>query len=234
MLNGKLRNILAALSLTAALAACQTNNIDIGTGSITLSGRTMDGFEIYLSRENPMAFAVREDGKVYNYSMCLAYSCSDDVGDIALSGCRKRARGMNCKILAFGPDVVWKGQVSYRPDPLTDQSPTDRPIFLFWHDRAVQVGDRPSVRGVARGVDKKTFELSFVKSKRFGSCKGTVDKGESKFTVECSKMGQASDRFELWKNGGGIGSAEDQNGRILELRIVPRSKYRDSFERIEN
>lgn len=233
MLNEKLRCALAALGLTLAMSACQTTNIDIGTGPITLSGRTMDGFEIYLSRKTPMAFAVREDGKVYNYSMCLAYSCSDDVGDIALSGCRKRAPGMKCKILAFGRKVVWKGKVSYRPDPLTDQAPTDRPIFLFWHDRAVQVGDRPSVRGVARGVDQETFELSFVDSKRFGSCQGSVNKATGRFAVECSKMGQASDRFELWENGGGIGSAEDQNGRILELRIIPRSRYRDIFERVE-
>jgi len=234
MLNGKLRNIFAGLSLAAALTACQTNNIDYGNGPLTLSDRVMAAFEFYLAHENPAYFAVRHDGKVFGFSVCNYHSCEDSIGDVALSGCARRAKGERCYLLASGRDIVWTGPISYRTGRFVPDSPAGRSFILFWHHRAVQYGGRTPVRGTLTLTDDAPIvPLSFDAGYRrvFGKCTGTLDRKVGRFEANCSKMGRVTGSFEFSeKNGlGGQGVGEDEQGRIAEMNIVPRSKFREAF-----
>lgn len=234
MLNGKLRRALAALGLTMAMSACQTNNIDYGNGPLTLSDRVMASFEFYLSHENPAYFAVRKDGKMFGFSVCNHHSCEDSIGDVALSGCMRRSKGERCYLLASGRDIVWNGPISYRTGRFVPDSPAGRSFILFWHHRAVQYGGRTPVRGTltpTEGAPIVPLEFDPGYRRVFGNCTGTLDRNGGRFEADCSKMGRVTGPFEISEeNGiGGQGTGEDEKGRIAELNIVPKSKFRETF-----
>jgi len=237
MLNVKLRRLLAAIGLTLAMSACQTNNIDYGNGPLTLSDRVMASFEFYLSHENPAYFAVRNDGKVFAFSVCNHYTCEDSIGDVALSGCARRAKGERCYLLASGRDIVWNGPISYRPGRFIPDNPDGRSFILFWHHRVVQYGGRTPVRGTLTPADGSPIvPLSFdaIYRQVFGTCTGTLNRIDGRFEANCRKMGRVTGPFETTeKNGlGGQGTGEDEQGRIAELNIIPKSKFRDTFTRL--
>ena len=229
------RKLISVAVLGWLVSACQTTNADVGKGPITLSPWVMAAFEWYLARENPSYFAVSADGQVSGASVCNSYECADSVGDVALSSCRKRSANQRCHLFASGRTVVWNGPVGYTTNEFLHGDHDRRAFWLFWDDRTVGMGARSYARGVARRVDRHTFRLDFLQSKKLGSCAGTVDLRSNRFEVDCSKRGAASGRFaSIERSGiGGAGTGEDQTGRILTLDIAPRTAYRDEFMSVQ-
>ncbi len=124
---------LLSLVLVMGVGACQTF-VRNGKGPITLSPQPFAHFENYKKRPRPGYFALANDGKSAHYSYCLidwTVGCIDDGGDLALTGCdrRAKARGVECSLFANELQIVWDGPVSYPGDATAVSSPP-QPVFF--------------------------------------------------------------------------------------------------------
>ena len=79
-----------------------------GSGPIELSPRTRALYNKYLTRGEPIAFAVTLDGQRGYYRYCADVQCLPDNGARkAVDGCEE-TYGRACKLYAHGKKVVWR------------------------------------------------------------------------------------------------------------------------------
>jgi len=116
--NFKLPLILILL-VGLALTACVNNTI--GSGPITLSPKTLGGYEHFKGRSDVDYFAVTEDGADYAYSYCEGNNTSCIIRPVtALSYCFNLHK-QKCKIFANRVGIVWQNS-SGRPVTLAEVS----------------------------------------------------------------------------------------------------------------
>lgn len=77
-----------------------------------LSKSVVAGFEKYRLHDNPLFFAVTVDGRSFHYNTCPAFQCKSGSETLAINNCETRT-GKECKIFAYGRDIVWKGPITY-------------------------------------------------------------------------------------------------------------------------
>ncbi|MBT3886880.1 MAG: hypothetical protein HOF70_19020 [Rhodospirillaceae bacterium] len=90
------------------LAGCNLAEKYYGSGPLELSPRARAMYNQYLTRGEPIAFAVTLDGKIGYYRYCEDVQCLPDNGARnAVDGCEE-AYGQPCKLYANGKNVVWR------------------------------------------------------------------------------------------------------------------------------
>ena len=90
------------------LGSCNLADKYYGSGPLELSPGARTMYNQYLTRGEPIAFAVTLDGKIGYYRYCEDVQCQPDNGPRrAVDGCEE-AYSQPCKLYANGKNVVWR------------------------------------------------------------------------------------------------------------------------------
>ena len=90
------------------LRGCNTADKYYGSGPLTLSPNVRASFNYYLTRGEPIAFAVTLDGKKMSYFYCADVQCLPDNGPRQAVDSSEDRHSQPCKLYANGKNVVWQ------------------------------------------------------------------------------------------------------------------------------
>lgn len=191
-----------------------------------ISGRAMIDVHRYWDKENPVALAITTDGAVGGFSSCRDVFCREEANDVALSACRRMARGRTCKVLAEGRRIVWKGPVSFADHFLLEGYPESRIVIVYW-DHRTKRAYRQRAYGKVRLSTAAQQYISFQESRALGRCSGVIanfPNGDGRFRVQCDKTGAVSGdlRTENTATGRMAGTAFDVSKNNVEVVILGR------------
>lgn len=106
--------ISVVLLVCLMLGGCQTLSKSAGNGPIKLSRPAAQAFDHYLAND-PLVFAVTEDGRGVYYHRCIEVGCDHHrVVATTIAKCTARY-DRACKLFAIRKEIVWQNPGNWRP-----------------------------------------------------------------------------------------------------------------------
>jgi len=102
------------------LSACQTAGgnqaVATGVGPVKMSQRSFTSFQSYEKAQDPIVFALSEDGKTSHWYYCIEFGCQPyRTIHLAVTKCNMRSNGSPCHLFARQRDIVWENPGDWKP-----------------------------------------------------------------------------------------------------------------------